>query len=183
MLEKLRVSMPLHHLPIMVLGSGRTTLRDKFSCVLFAFLLESSSSCEAFATYFGVEFGLSSILPMSIRTLFPWFHEFQLQQDGREDCYDDDEGFNCMPDLLQDSALDTEVSLQESIACPGLLHIVHNAANDLLDVMKTIGFAVDQLVKLAAFPVVVDLPVGAWMIFVAVEALTPLGVGDTKIGS
>ena len=149
MLEQLSAAMPLHHLPIMVLGSGRTTLADKFSCILYAFLLESGSPYKAFHSYtsgmrvlttdFGVEFGLPSVQPIKVRHLFPWLSEAAPPESDLQD----DEDFQHVEE--GDPGLDLEVSLSHAIPAPGLLHIIHNGSNDLVKVLESLGTTVSQL--------------------------------------
>ena len=71
-----------HHLPTIVLGCGRTTLGDKFTALLHACFLEAGHSFTDLHSFvasivcctsdFGVEFGMSSIKPMSLRAALPW---------------------------------------------------------------------------------------------------------------
>lgn len=58
--------------------------------------------------------------------------------------------FEC-EELVGDIGLDSNVSLQDSQAAPGLLHIVHNASDDIIGAMRDVSVAVDQLAAVAAF--------------------------------
>ena len=51
LLASLREGIVEHHLPIMALGSGRTSLCDKFCCIAFAMMLEAGSSPACFSAF------------------------------------------------------------------------------------------------------------------------------------
>ena len=90
--------------------------------------LDELSSCT---TDFGVEFGLSSVQPVGSTEVFPWM------ETGDDDARDAEQG----PGLPGGMRL----SLQRTIAAPGLLHILHNAASDLLVSCPLLNEAVDGL--------------------------------------
>jgi hypothetical protein len=83
MMHDLASKMHLHHLPIVVLGSGRTTLRDKFCAIMHSFFLEAGSTFDSLASFcsdiitcttdFGVEFGLASVQPHDITAILPFY--------------------------------------------------------------------------------------------------------------
>jgi len=50
-LESIRQGLEFHAFPIMVLGSGRSTLMDKFQVVMYALMLEAGDSCASLAKY------------------------------------------------------------------------------------------------------------------------------------
>lgn len=73
--------MSFHTLPICVLGSGRTSLCDKFVAVVHAMMLQAGGDSQSlvkymkeariFTTDFGVEYGLPSVLPATLRDVLP----------------------------------------------------------------------------------------------------------------
>ena len=148
-----------HHLPIMALGSGRTSLQDKFCSVMLAMMLEAGHS-EACLSKFardivagtfdlGVEFSLSSILPTSFRTLFPWFEVKVECQDAPELDADhlQDDGF----DVVVDEEAQASLSFANMLSVPGPLHVLHNATNLLIKQLPYLGQAVPRLVALSRF--------------------------------
>ena len=90
-LENLSTNLQMHHLPLVSLGSGRTSLADKFRCILFSIVLESGGSaaavqrwCSSIVTAtsdMGVEVALSSVLACPLRRLFPWL-QFKSDDDN-----------------------------------------------------------------------------------------------------
>ena len=151
---------PLHHLPPLVLGLGQTNLAGKFSCVLHAAYLEAGSTFESLqqflsevvscTTDFGVEFGLSKVAPISIREALPWYPQSLLEvlvPAALHDIQEHDDAW--APPAAADAPpvlVDDKVSMTATLAIPGLLHILHNAADDLLSCMPLIESAVGDLV-------------------------------------
>lgn len=82
-MARLREHMKVHHCPVMVLGSGRASLADKFQTVLYSLLLEAGARPAGFPVYLscvrtltsdlGVEFGISRIAPVKFGELWPWY--------------------------------------------------------------------------------------------------------------
>lgn len=160
MINELQNGLPLHHLPLITLGSGRTTLLDKFQTLVHAFALESGGTCEELARYcsqirvitsdFGVEFSLSRVRPAPVRTLIPWY---------KEDLGEVSEGKQNQEEWEVDSpaevdapaGLDTKVSIEEAIPTPGLLHIIHNATNSLLDSVPELEEIVEGMATICTF--------------------------------
>ena len=154
--QQLTCHFTLHRLPVLSLASGRTTLADKFAIVMHAIFLEAGSSsigvvsyCESvssFATDFGVEFGLSSVAPVPLRRLFPWFPKVDQSPPilAVADTWDDMSG-------TEGPAESAEVGFTRSLAAPGVLHIIHNATNDLLSAVPELDDAVESLAQVAAF--------------------------------
>lgn len=135
----------VHRMPPIILGSGRTSLADKFVATVHAIWLESGSASAAIqwcgevstiTSDLGAESGLASIVPMDLASILPWA-PLTPQEHGPEQPPDDDD-FG-----------DTAVSLQDSLSCPGLMHILHNASNSLLDVMPELDAAIDALSHVA----------------------------------
>ena len=159
-----------HHLPIMGLGSGRTTLQDKFCSVMFAMLLEAGSTENSLNVFLqgiiagtfdlGVEFALSKVRATSLQQLFPWY---QVDKDGPVECADVEpgpEGLDVCQDLVDahfgfDIVPDPEpvqnISLSHMLSVPGPLHILDNATNSLLDHMPFLRTAIPQLTAVSKF--------------------------------
>lgn len=135
------------HCPPLVLPSGRTGRSDKFFVVMLGLFLISGYSVELFlytcrqlmtrASDFGIEFKLPKIKLIPFKVIFPWY-----QRDPNCNLLDGD-GFVEAP--AYDPVLDTPVSMNRAIDCPGLLHILHNAGDGLLDVMPSTFEAIDQV--------------------------------------
>ena len=143
----------VHHLPIMVLGSGRTTLIDKFATIMYGCFLEAGHEDDALSEYasevvtlttdFGVEFNLAFVEPVPIDTLFPWWYSQSVVAGAEPQVNVDDDEFALAP--VEASV--PSVSLQETIACPGLLHIIHNASEALQEFMVTMEDTVTKLTQ------------------------------------
>ncbi|CAK0892873.1 unnamed protein product [Prorocentrum cordatum] len=120
--EALQRSLEIHHLPIMCLGSGRTTLLDKFTAVMCCVLHESGSCAVSFVQYvsnvrviatdFGVEFGLPTVAPIAVQDLFPWYRGLPA-----ENVVNPAEATGDIVDLrlanVRDQSLEKDVSLQD----------------------------------------------------------------------
>ena len=139
-----------HSLPSTSLGGTGGTLAQKFHAVLHSIFLESGSSgaslisfCKdicACTTDLGTEFALPLVRPMPVSSVFPWI---QTEQPAGIIATDADDF-----DLLQmQDFIPTEVSLSSSLAFPGLLHIIHNAASEVLTVTELLESQVDNLAK------------------------------------
>ena len=143
----------VHHLPIMALSSGRTSLQDKFCCLMFAFMLEAGETASSLASFvheivagtfdLGVEFSLGRIKPTAFSVLFPWYHPpGSGGESGVQDVVDDFElpEFQLASDLAEEN-----LSLQDMLSIPGPLHILRNATNSLLDNLPYLNGAVEKL--------------------------------------
>ena len=136
----LRASLVEHHMPIMSLGSGRTTLQDKYCAVMYAMMLEAGPTPDCLASFaneiiagtsdLGVEFSLSKILPTFFRNLFPWFHMPDAAASGGDDSNcrtdDDDDGFDVLPEPEHQPGDVENISFQNMVSVPGPLHIIDN---------------------------------------------------------
>ena len=153
-LEFLQAELRQHTLPSTSLGTTGGSLAHKFHAVLHSIFLESGpygrdlvSFCKqicACTTDLGTEFSLPFISPMKVSSIFPWIR----QQDGEEifaAASADD--FHLME---VDAEYPDEVSLSSSLAFPGLLHIIHNAASDVLTVTELLDSQVDNLAKVCS---------------------------------
>ena len=117
-------------LPIMGLGSGLQTLRHKFLVTMYAFYLVCGSSFAALADYcqsivvassdLGVEFGLPRVQPIKARKLFPWISPTARTW--------------AMDEAHEEAQLDDpDVSLERTLAVPGLLHMLHTIGETVID--------------------------------------------------
>lgn len=138
----------LHRPPPVTLGSGRTSLVDKFAACLHALYLETGSAstlhscCSgviSITTDLGVEFGLMD-LSASFSDVSPWAP----REDAAESIALDD-----MIDDLPGESEGWDLSFRGSLAIPGLLHILHNAANGVLCVAQELSSAVDSMAEVA----------------------------------
>ena len=82
LIDELSDLFTMHHMPIVVLGSGRTTLRDKWAAIMHAFLEAGGTFlclrhfADSFATMtsdFGVEFGLTAVKAHPITDSLHWY--------------------------------------------------------------------------------------------------------------
>ena len=127
----LRTHLVFRNLPLVVLGTG-LTLRHKFRAVMHGLWLEMASSGQelqsAVSSFvsttsdLGVEFALNTIAPVRVRELFPW-----------------------MPCDVDEGSVEPTVSLERALSAPGLLHIMHTVAKNLLSVCPELDAVVDQM--------------------------------------
>lgn len=154
-IEFLKSELMQHTLPSVSLGTTGGTLAHKFHAALHSIFLEAGTSEEDLARYcseicacttdMGTEFALPLVAPMPVAEVFPW-----LKQETREgpvwSCDMDDFALvaaeHCSPAA--------EVSFCSALAFPGLLHIIHNAASDMLTVTEVLDGQVDCLAKVCA---------------------------------
>ena len=136
-LEQLLV---LERPPPVVLGSGRTSLPDKFSATAHALFLETGSSdCLTRLTSeivsctsdLGTEFNIVRVEGAKLSELFPWFSEDMDMAEGN---------WPTPEPLLQ---------FQNALAIPGALHVLHNAAKRMLTGLPELNAAVDSLATVA----------------------------------
>ena len=158
-MERVRSLLRQHTLPLIVLASSRTRLRDKFEAAAFQFFLvagHTAAHLERFSksilvptTDMGTELGLSSVAPVRIDELFPWCEDAYLERGGVV-------GPEGLPLLLPEESEDADlfdvaeevhhhVDLSNAVPNAGQLHILHNAANGVLKVMPTVDAAIDEL--------------------------------------
>ena len=160
MMRELQDGMRFHTLPVAGLGSGRGTVKDKFVAVMHAFFLEASSSMHGLAAYcksvvttttdYGVEFSLNTVKPVRLRKIFPWLLEMGAPSPPMpaQGCYDEADDMPDPPPAFAAYHPDgPEVALDEALAMPGLLHILHNAGNSILSVVAELDGAVDKLAE------------------------------------
>jgi hypothetical protein len=143
------------HLPTLVLSSGRTSLADKFEVCMFAFFLVAYASIDAY-TYlcqqalsvctadYGVEFSLPRVMPVALKTLFPFL--VRTVPPTQYLCDDDFVDIHA----VQDDPLDVKVGMDACIETPGPLHILHNAADRLLTYMPLVAAEIDALAEICS---------------------------------
>ena len=125
--------------PLVGLASGLGSLADKFhSCCQTSFLVgggrDSSSHASALSSFcreisacvgdMGVEFSIPTVCPLPAEKIFPWL---PLPEPEAPTSELDDWFFNPM------AAPSHLVSFSHALQIPGLQHVVHNAATDMLD--------------------------------------------------
>jgi len=132
-----------HRPPPVTLGAGATTIADKFKVLMHANYLEApelktlQAVCREFVGYttdMGVEYLLKRIRNPSIKTLFPWLPRRAAEQS--QFCEEGEDSQLCSDDT---------VGLENTVPFCGLLHVIHNAGNDLEKSMKTLQGTVDTL--------------------------------------
>lgn len=144
LMESIKPMMEEMHLPPITLGSGRTNLAWKFYVLCHAAFLVAGATLQSFVAMmssfmihtsdYGTEFGLPRIKPIQIRLLFPWMSDPTTTATDVGHVIDDD-FFD--PDEAS-SMLDEKVSIDSCIAAAGLLHILHNAADNITDAMPAV---------------------------------------------
>ena len=154
-MDRLRGMLVMHRLPPMTLGSGRTSLADKFAATMQSFWLESGTaeslsdycaSLVSTTTDLGTEFGLSDLQPIPVTSALPFVSgqpaELVIQPELDLDNMPDEEpGRANHEDVL--------VSLEASVSVPGLLHILHNAGNALTAACDTLSDTVESMKAVA----------------------------------
>ena len=91
-------------------------------------------------------------MPCGCENLLPWFPDGFLQQDCNGDLHgmEDDDDLDAAHAAIQPHPpVDDRISMQLSLAAPGLLHITHNTANDLMGCVDST--VVDRLIVLCRF--------------------------------
>ncbi len=121
-----------HRPPPVVLGSGRTTLIDKFCATMHALWLETGSAqllreyCSSVATLttdLGVEFGLVDVQPAALGVVLPFVdlpcNEPAAAPDTMisEDCLLDD--LPAEPEPKPEAPADLQIGFDSAIALPG----------------------------------------------------------------
>ena len=88
---------------------------------------------------------LPRVLPVASRSLFPWAYPLRLEDDrcmiqGEPDDWE-------QPARPADREADggSAVSFHSALSAPGLLHVIHNAGSDLLEVVSGLGEQVTKL--------------------------------------
>ncbi|CAK9029029.1 Uncharacterized protein (Fragment) [Durusdinium trenchii] len=136
------------------LGGTGGTLPQKFHAVLHSLFLEAGSSESDLARYcseicscttdLGTEFALPFVLPMPVRAVFPW-----IQGSGQSDLLHIEPADDFQILAVAEDRCET-VSFSSSLAFPGLLHVIHNAASEVLTVTEILDGEVDRLAKVCS---------------------------------
>lgn len=152
-LEVLGSALHYHNLAPMVLSSGGTKLVDKFEAIMYGMFLESGDSLTNFSSMcrsivsgtfdLGTEFCLPNIHNVPAQTLFPWAHP-DVERTSMPEGGDDDVA--ALELAHEPPAL---VGLFDSLQVPGLLHIIHNAGNDLLESVDVLDEAITKMAQVA----------------------------------
>ena len=136
----IRQTLVMERPPPVVLGSGRTSLPDKFAATAHALFLETGSSGNLAAlasevvsctSDLGTEFNIVRVRGARVRDLLPWLPE---ESQRHEDDWPEPEQF---------------VHFENALAMPGILHILHNAAKRMLDGLPELNGAVSSLATVA----------------------------------
>eukprot|EP00971_Amphidinium_carterae_P351729 6492256-Amphidinium_carterae.2 len=146
-----------HMLPPVTLGAGQTKLADKFQAVMHTLFLENGTtpntlrkSCHEIAsltTDFGTEFLLPTVAPMPLREILSWtvatvptaeLLASEFHAEGSE------MSLECFRDNM-DATDDVSMSFSSCLGLPGMLHVIHNAASDVLKVTPFIDSQVHCL--------------------------------------
>ena len=156
-IELLRSDLVYHSFPPTALGSTGGTLAQKFQAVMHALFLESCSSAGSMvkicvSTFdLGTEFSLPKVQPVPLFDVFPWA---SLQEPTVTfECPEADD-LGVAQDMLNSDIFQEceqqHLSLTSSLAVSGVLHIIHNAANDVLTVTKVLDQQIDALTEVCS---------------------------------
>ena len=160
-IEFLRSELVYHSFPPIALGSTGGTLAQKFQAVMHALFLESCSSAGSMvkicreicvSTFdLGTEFSLPKVQPVPLFDVFPWA---SLQEPTVNfECPEADD-LGVVQDMLNSDIFQEceqqHLSLTSSLAVSGVLHIIHNAANDVLTVTKVLDQQIDALTEVCS---------------------------------
>ena len=145
----------MHPLPPVRLATGCGSLFDKFHAVMHAFFLEAggvddstyasnlaSHSAEVIAGIgdMGVAFGLPTVLPAAVDTVFPW-----MPLPSPPVPVSEVDAFLYQPEQVAVP----KISFSRALQVSGLQHIIHNATNDLLGAMPVLAKELPRLKELA----------------------------------
>lgn len=150
LMEHISRHIRLHRPPPVRLASGRTKLVDKFFVTVYALFLETGtvpslqalmSSMLVLTSDLGVEFSLTTVQPVDVHQLFPFidFSRHEEHRFGPERADWDNVDLVPAPN----------VGFADTISIPGLLHIVHNASNEVLGSMPVVSESIDRLAHVA----------------------------------
>lgn len=150
-MEHISQHLHLHRPPPVRLASGRTKLVDQFFVIVYTLFLEIGTvpSLQALMSNMlvltpdlGVEFSLTTAQPVDVHQLFP-FIDFGLRE---ELCFGPESAERGDVDLVPAP----NVGFTDTISIPGLLHIIHNASNEVLGSMPVVSESIDRLALVAA---------------------------------
>ena len=119
----------------MVLGAGGSGLPHKFHAILFAIFLEAGTTQASLAKFcqeicaatsdLGTEFSLTKVAPLPVSSVLPWM---RLDESYDPFAVRESDDF----EIGEPQAV--HVSFSSGLAYPGLLHVIHNAASEVLTV-------------------------------------------------
>ena len=149
LVDTLKSLLVIHIPPPIVLASGRVTVVDKFQGAMHGTYLETGSSralataCEntvASTTDLGVEFSLPHVQPSPFSNVLPHYDPGECPP-----AHDIDDDFG----NLASAVLDGDISLCNTLGIPGMLHMIHNAANCLLSILVVLKWAIELLTEVS----------------------------------
>ena len=157
-MDNLNAKMWLHVCPVVMLAHSRTNLPAKFRVFLHTLallsdgretLLELIKSISSVHTDYGTESGISRMPPIPLQEVLPYWHSEEAAQPAQEECFiDEADELHVQDDghFVGDMNVSPLVDLSGSLEGPDMMHIIHNATNDLENVTE--GYS-DTLHKLS----------------------------------
>ena len=130
-METLTSALQFHRPPPITLGSGRTSLSDKFCAVMHGLWLDTGSAvslaslCDSvcsITTDLGVEFGLTEVQPAPVKVVLPRvvLSDTDAGQAGLDFSILETAGLDDLPDgLVGEDTLDREIGFHKSLSVPG----------------------------------------------------------------
>ena len=150
-MHTLREGMALHRPVPVLLASGRTSLIDKWMACMHLFYLEAGTaagvqaycnSIDSVTSDLGTEFALTS-LGARFGDALPFA---RAEDEEAAVAAVDASDIENLPDV---AATDLMIGMQQSMAIPGLLHIIHNAAKGLTAQVKCMEDVMPRMGALA----------------------------------
>jgi hypothetical protein len=147
-IDELRSYLKVTRPPPGILGNRRSGIIDKFCLAMHMLYLQtgSSQSLTSFVDEFqvsttdqGIEFGISSVQPVPVKSVLPWI---KLESEGPQE----DDWFEAGAD---EQALGPKVSFQNQLSAAGMLHIFDNIGNDVLSASPVLDEQVTRMSKVA----------------------------------
>ena len=147
-MQELSSMLDVHRPPPVMLGSGRTTLPDKYAAVCHALYLETGSGPNlqrfmgemlACTSDMGVEFNIAKCKGASAVDLLPWSCKTvePIVNAEREE------------DWIDPPPPPVWLAFANCVAVPGLLHILHNEAGRMLEGIPHLSATVEQMQTVA----------------------------------
>lgn len=147
----MQAELQYHNFPPMVLGAGGSGLPHKFHAILFAIFLEAGTTQASLAKFcreicaatsdLCTEFSLTKVVPLPVGSVLPW-----MRLDETYDPFAVRES----DDFETGEPQAVNVSFSSGLAYPGLLHVIHNAASEVLTVTGVLDSQVEALAKVCA---------------------------------
>ena len=140
-------------LPVLQLGSGRSSVGHKFQVITQACFCEAGDTQELLQAYMGsvdsysgdmgVEFGVPSIRNMRVSQVLPWIKP-DIVKEGQ--IISENEEWVVGAKGIK---VECEVGLESALRVPTLMHVISNASNDFVDVCPGFSSAIDGLTAVA----------------------------------